>query len=61
MLLEVLDSSGVSSKVEQTWLYSGGYATVTSYREATIPQNLDWMRLLPTYLDLGDVWLVRRC
>jgi len=37
MLLEVLDSSEVSSKVEQTWLYSG-YATVTSY-EATIPQS----------------------
>ena len=59
MLLDVLASSGASSQVEQAWLYSGGYATVTSYKEATIPQkHLDWMLSLPTYLDLGDVWLV---
>lgn len=59
MLLEVLASNGASKQVEQTWLYSGGYATVTSYSEATIPQkHLDWMLSLPTYLDLGDVWLV---
>ena len=59
MLLEVLDSSTGSRKVEQAWLYTcGGCATVSSYKEATIPQkHLDWMRLLPTYLDLGDVWL----
>ena len=58
MLLDVLDSSG-SSQVEQAWLYSGGYATITSYKESTIPQeHLDWMLGLPTYLDLGDVWLV---
>lgn len=60
MLLDVLASSGTSSsQVEQAWLYSGGYATVTSYKEATIPQkHLDWMQSLPKYLDLGDVWLV---
>ena len=60
MLLDVLASTGTSSsQVEQAWLYSGGYATVTSYKEATIPQkHLDWMLSLPKYLDLGDVWLV---
>ena len=59
MLLDVLDSSrGGSSQAQQAWLYSGGYATVTSYKEATIPQkHLDWMRMLPTHLDLGDIWL----
>jgi serine/threonine protein phosphatase 1 len=36
----------------------GGYATVTSYKEAKIPQDhLDWLLSLPTYLDLGDIWL----
>lgn len=59
MLLDVLDSNGASSQVEQAWLYSGGYATITSYKEGIIPQeHLDWMLGLPTYLDLGDVWLV---
>ena len=60
MLLDVLASTGTSSsQAEQAWLYSGGYATVTSYKEATIPQkHLDWMLSLPKYLDLGDVWLV---
>lgn len=59
MLLDVLDNSRVSSQVEQAWLYSGGYATITSYKESTIPQeHLDWMLSLPKYLDLGNVWLV---
>jgi serine/threonine protein phosphatase 1 len=39
-------------------LYGGGQATVASYQEATIPQDhLDWFKALPTYLDLGNVWL----
>ena len=58
MLLDVIGSNRVPNLVEQAWLYSGGYATVTSYKEATIPQeDLDWMRSLPTHLDLGDIWL----
>lgn len=57
MLLDVVASGGVPT-VKQAWLYSGGYATVSSYKEATIPQaHLDWMLRLPTYLDLGDIWL----
>lgn len=57
MLLDVVASRGVPT-VKQAWLYSGGYATVSSYKEATIPQDhLDWMLGLPTYLDLGDIWL----
>jgi len=43
----------------QAWLYSGGRATVASYGETGILlDHLDWMRTLPTYLDLGDIWLV---
>lgn len=59
MLIDVLASSkGVSSQVEQAWLYSGGYATLKSYNGATIPsEHLDWMLNLPTHLDLGDIWL----
>ena len=57
MLLDILVNRG-SKQVEQTWLRSGGRATVDSYEEATIPQkHLDWMLSLPTHLDLGDIWL----
>jgi len=57
MLLDALTKS-VSSQMQQAWLYNGGYATVTSYKEATIPQeHLEWMLRLPTHLDLGDIWL----
>lgn len=43
----------------QAWLYSGGRATVASYGSTGIPlDHLDWMQTLPTYLDLGDLWLV---
>ncbi len=58
MLLNVLASNGNSSEVQQAWLYNGGYATVNSYKEATIPkEHLEWMQKLPTHLDLGDIWL----
>lgn len=59
MLLDVLGSeSTVPTLAEQNWLYSGGLATITSYKEAPIPQaHVDWMLQLPTYLDLGDIWL----
>jgi serine/threonine protein phosphatase 1 len=43
----------------QAWLYSGGRATVASYGETGILlDHLDWMKTLPTHLDLGDLWLV---
>ncbi|MBV9387986.1 MAG: serine/threonine protein phosphatase [Chroococcidiopsidaceae cyanobacterium CP_BM_ER_R8_30] len=59
MLLDVLASRiNVPTVVQQNWLYSGGFATITSYKEATIPEShIDWMLQLPTHLDLGDIWL----
>jgi len=45
----------------QIWLYSGGQATVTSYRQvgnSILYDHAEWMKTLPTYIDLGDVWLV---
>jgi len=57
MLLEVHKKRVSTSKLEQAWLSNGGHATLTSYKDL-IPQNhLDWMLSLPTYLDLGDIWL----
>jgi serine/threonine protein phosphatase 1 len=58
MLLNVLTNGSASSSAMQSWLYSGGQATIASYQEATIPQeHIDWFTTLPTYIDLGDVWL----
>ena len=58
MLIDVLTGGSDPAMVEQAWLYSGGYATVTSYKAASIPRShLDWMLSLPTHLDLGDIWL----
>lgn len=57
MLLDFVSSKGTPI-VKQAWLYSGGDATLTSYKEAPIPQeHVDWFLSLPTYLDLGDIWL----
>ncbi|MEH2194310.1 MAG: metallophosphoesterase family protein [Nostoc sp.] len=58
MLLNILTNERTSSPAMQAWLYSGGQATVASYHEASIPDDhLDWFKSLPTYLDLGDIWL----
>lgn len=59
MLLNVFTNRHVPSSIVQGWLYSGGQATVASYQEATIPhEHLEWLKTLPTYLDLGDIFLV---
>ncbi len=58
MLLDVVGSGQVSVELYQGWLYSGGHATVASY-DSKIPQeHIDWLKTLPTYLDLDDLWLV---
>ncbi len=58
MLLDVAGSGKVSVDFYQGWLYSGGNATVASY-DSKIPQeHIEWMKSLPLYLDLGDIWLV---
>lgn len=59
MLLDVIGGGAMAAHVQQSWLYSGGYATISSYPDSTIPQeHLEWMQNLPTHLDLGDYWLV---
>lgn len=58
MLLNIL-TKRIPTPTVQAWLYSGGQATVASYEEATIPHaHLEWFDNLPTYIDLGDIWLV---
>jgi serine/threonine protein phosphatase 1 len=58
MLLDVVDSGANSMDVYQGWLYSGGHATIASYKNKIPQEHIDWIRSLPTYLDLGEYWLV---
>jgi serine/threonine protein phosphatase 1 len=59
LLLEAFPEGRQNNPALAAWLYSGGRATVASYGKTGIPvDHLDWMRTLPIYLDLGDVWLV---
>lgn len=59
MLLEAFPDSKVSQQLLQAWLQSGGYTTVASYATPeSLLENLVWLQSLPTYIDLGDIWLV---
>ena len=59
LLLDSFVNGKIQDQILQVWLYSGGYATIASYPNSRIPStHLDWMRTLPTHLDLGDIWLV---
>lgn len=58
MLLNILTNEHIPTPIVQAWLYSGGQATVASYKQATIPEDhVEWLKALPTYLDLGDIFL----
>lgn len=59
LMIDSFPNSTIYAPALQAWLYSGGRATVASYGEEGIPvPHLDWMKTLPRYMDLGDVWLV---
>lgn len=59
LLLESFPDNKVSQYALQAWLQSGGQTTVASFEKSELLlESLDWFRSLPTYLDLGEVWLV---
>jgi serine/threonine protein phosphatase 1 len=52
-------SRQIDSSAWHTWLVNGGTNTLESYGPGGMPAaHLDWLRQLPLYLDLGDVFLV---
>ncbi|HEY9816402.1 MAG TPA: metallophosphoesterase [Candidatus Obscuribacterales bacterium] len=58
LLLEALIEEGVHPPALQAWLYSGGQSTVSSYKSVDhLLEHRNWIRTLPTHLDLGDIWL----
>lgn len=59
MLLDILEHEDLPHYFRQSWLYSGGQATLDSYGADGIPaEHHQWISSLPTYLDLDDIWLV---
>ncbi len=60
MLLDVFPhGKDINSNVIQHWLHNWGYATATSYHDVDqILEDVEWMRSLPLYIDLDDIWLV---
>lgn len=61
MLMQALPTTGDDGNVAallQMWLHSGGNATLSSYADMDLLlEHVDWMRGLPLYIDLGDIWL----
>lgn len=59
LLLESFPNGQVYPPALQAWLQSGGRATIASYGQSGILlEHIEWLQTLPTYLDLGDLWLV---
>lgn len=60
LLMDSFIGKGVNLSTLQGWLYSGGQATLSSYGGAidVLMEHLDWMKSLPLYIDLKDLWLV---
>jgi serine/threonine protein phosphatase 1 len=60
LFLDAFSAEDVNVLALQEWLRSGGQATIDSYREISkdLKEDLEWMRGLPLYIDLENVWLV---
>jgi serine/threonine protein phosphatase 1 len=60
MLLDAIGcgEGNVEPQLLQSWLYSGGHPTLVSYNHQIPQEHVNWMKTLPVYLDLGDIWLV---
>ena len=59
LLLEAFPYGEAHMPAFQGWLYSGGQSTLSSYTSVDeLFDHLHWIKDLPFYLDLGDIWLV---
>lgn len=59
LLIDSFPNGSIAPNALHAWLHSGGQATVASYDEPEVLlEHLEWMRSLPTHIDLGDYWLV---
>lgn len=59
LLLDAFPDGGTNMSAFQNWLYSGGQTTLSSYSTTEgLLAHIEWLKTLPLYLDLGDIWLV---
>lgn len=59
MLLAAYNEGELDEIALRHWLPSGGDTTLASYGEEGVPPgDLEWFASLPSYLDLGDIFLV---
>ena len=59
LLIEAFPNGEAHMPAFQGWLYSGGQSTLSSYTSVeTLFEHVNWIKSLPLYLDLGDIWLV---
>ena len=59
LLLEAFPNGEAHMPAFQGWLYSGGQSTLSSYNSVDeLFDHIEWIKGLPFYLDLGDIWLV---
>jgi serine/threonine protein phosphatase 1 len=59
LLLDSFPSDeGIFQPAFQSWLMCGGQSTMASFQQPSdLLDYLDWLRTLPTHMDLGDIWL----
>lgn len=59
MLLASYNNGDIDEVALRHWLPSGGDTTLASYgNEGIPPDDIDWFASLPSYLDLGNIFLV---
>ncbi|MBD0337122.1 MAG: serine/threonine protein phosphatase [Cyanobacteria bacterium Co-bin13] len=60
LLLDSFVGGNINLPTLQGWLHSGGQATLSSYGGSAeaLMDHIDWLRRLPLYIDLNDIWLV---
>ncbi|MEO0407624.1 MAG: metallophosphoesterase family protein, partial [Cyanobacteria bacterium P01_A01_bin.135] len=59
MMLAAFPNDKAATSNLAAWLYSGGQATLESFDSVHhLLKQLPWIRTWPTYLDLGNIWLV---
>lgn len=60
LLIDTFRDGSIHMAALHAWHYSGGQATLSSYEGSinTLMEHLSWIKALPLYLDLEDIWLV---
>ena len=59
LLLNAFPDDNPNLGAFQGWLHSGGQPTLTSYPDTeTLLDHVEWLKQLPLYIDLGNVFLV---